>query len=182
MCSVISIGEKVWEDTKSRCLTQNVKANLLSLGGVGVGPQAIRQNIFEPWLRYCPAKWAENIGAKWGENEAKVLEIHFKKLGPIGALQAMGLSANSCQGWENANVIGTKFLSASPLFAPLVRCTDGYLSVNYQLMLKQPTAHPVLNIWKTQMAFGPIGWFLPMMMLMLKLYILKVHWSRADFF
>ena len=98
------------------------------------------------WKYWGQMRW------KWGKGIGNTLQ----EIGANwGTVQAMGLSANSCQGWENANVIGTKFLSASPLFAPLVRCTDGYLSVNYQLMLKQPTAHPVLNIWKNTNGLWP---------------------------
>ena len=100
---------------------------IFSLLGCGSGEHRPSPRTY---LKHGPAKWGENIGAKWGENEAEVLEIHFKKLGPIGAVQVMRLSANDCQGWENSNVIAPSSYQLLLFLLSLVDA-DGYLSVNY---------------------------------------------------
>ena len=74
------------------------------------------------------AKWGENVEAKWGENEAKLLGIHSKKLGPIGALQAIRLSVN-VRG-EKTKFHCIIFFSASPRCA---QPANEPLSLNFML-------------------------------------------------
>ena len=134
VCSVIAIGKLVWEDPIGD-LWRRMWKLIFSLLRCGRGEPRPSPRTY---LKHGPAKWGENIGAKWGENEAEVLEIHFKKLGPIGAVQVMRLSANDCQGWENSNVIAPSSYQLL-LFLLSLLGADVYLSVNYRLILKYPT-------------------------------------------
>ena len=98
----LGVFEKVWGFTKtwfSKISKHRWEAKrnrvLGTCRALGVGGESrLSARTYLKHRSDIGAKWGENVEAKWGENEAKLLGIHSKKLGPIGALQAIRLSVN----------------------------------------------------------------------------------------